>query len=75
LAAPEPQGPIALVQPKVFYQFADPKLEDLSAGQKLMVRMGPANERALKAKLRDFRTELVQSGAGGGPPGGGAPKK
>ena len=75
LAAPEPQGPIELVQPKVFYQFADPKLEDLSAGQKLMVRMGPANERALKAKLRDFRTELVQSGAGGGSPGGGLPKK
>jgi hypothetical protein len=68
LAAPEPQGPIELVQPKVFYQFADPKLEDLSAGQKLMVRMGPANERSLKAKLRDFRTELVQSGPGGGPP-------
>jgi flagellar basal body-associated protein FliL len=76
LAAPEPQGPIELVQPKVFYQFADPKLEDLSAGQKLLVRMGPANERALKARLRDFRTELVQSGgAGGGPPGGGPPKK
>ena len=75
LAAPEPLGPIELVQPKVFYQFADPKLEDLSAGQKLLVRMGPANERALKAKLRDFRTELVQSGAGGGPPGGGPPKK
>ena len=75
LAAPEPQGPIELVQPKVFYQFADPKLEDLSAGQKLMVRMGPANERALKTKLRDFRSELVQSGAGGGTPGGGPPKK
>ena len=70
LAAPEPQGPIELVQPKVFYQFADPKLEDLSAGQKLMVRMGPANERSLKAKLRDLRAELVQSG-----PSGGAPKK
>jgi len=76
LAAPEPQGPIELVQPKVFYQFADPKLEELSAGQKLMVRMGPANERNLKAKLRDFRTELLQSGAGGGvPPGGGPPKQ
>ena len=70
LAAPEPQGPIDLVQPKVFYQFADPKLEDLSAGQKLLIRMGPANERALKAKLRDFRAELVQ-----GDPNGGAPKK
>ena len=67
LAAPEPQGPIDLVQPKVFYQFADPKLEDLSAGQKLLIRMGPANERSLKAKLRDFRAELVQSGPNGGP--------
>jgi Protein of unknown function (DUF3014) len=65
LAAPEPQGPIELVQPKVFYQFADPKLEDLSAGQKLLIRMGPANERSLKAKLRDLRVELVQSGPGG----------
>ena len=70
LAAPEPPGPIELVQPKVFYQFADPKLEDLSAGQKLLIRMGPANERSLKAKLRDFRSELVQNG-----PNGGAPKK
>jgi Protein of unknown function (DUF3014) len=65
LATPEPQGPIALVQPKVFYEFADPKLEDLSAGQKLLIRMGPANERSLKAKLRDLRTELVQSARAG----------
>jgi flagellar basal body-associated protein FliL len=71
LAAPEPQGPIELVQPKVFYQYADPKLEDLSAGQKLLVRMGPANERSLKAKLRELRAELVQSGPGGT---GAAPK-
>jgi hypothetical protein len=69
LAAPEPQGPIELVQPKVFYQYADLKLEDLSAGQKLMIRMGPANERLLKTKLRDLRTELVQT------PPGAAPKK
>jgi hypothetical protein len=68
LAAPEPQGPIELVQPKVFYQFADPKLEDLSAGQKLLIRMGPANERSLKGKLRDFRAQLVQGGPSGGPP-------
>jgi hypothetical protein len=66
LAAPEPQGPIDLVQPKVFYQYADLKLEDLSAGQKLMIRMGPANERTLKAKLRDLRAELVQNPAAAG---------
>ncbi len=77
LAAPEPQAPIELVQPKVFYQYADPKLEDLSAGQKLMIRMGPANERSLKAKLRELRAELVQSGPRGGaqPQASGAPKK
>jgi hypothetical protein len=78
LAAPEPQGPIELVQPKVFYQYSDLKLEDLSSGQKLMIRMGPANERTLKAKLRDLRAELVRSAAGdggtrqGSTPGGGA---
>jgi hypothetical protein len=62
LATPEPQAPIELVQPKVFYQFADSKLEDLSAGQKLLIRMGPANERSLKLKLRDLRAELVRGG-------------
>ncbi len=68
LSTPEPQGPIELVQPKVFYQFADPRLEDLSAGQKLLIRMGPANERSLKMKLRDLRAELVRSGSAGAPP-------
>ena len=78
LAAPEPQGPIELVQPRVFYQYSDLKLEDLSSGQKLMIRMGPANERTLKAKLRDLRAELVRSPVAGGgavqgaSPGGGA---
>ncbi|MDB6041794.1 MAG: hypothetical protein JWM63_345 [Gammaproteobacteria bacterium] len=59
LETPDVQGPIELVQPKVFYEFADPKLEDRSAGQKLLIRMGGANERILKAKLRDFRAEIV----------------
>jgi hypothetical protein len=68
LASPEPQAPIELTQPKVFYQFADPKLEDLSAGQKLLIRMGPANERSLKAKLRDLRAALLQGGSVGSAP-------
>ncbi|HQU43635.1 MAG TPA: DUF3014 domain-containing protein, partial [Pirellulales bacterium] len=29
LAAPEPAGPVALVQPKIIYKFADPQLESL----------------------------------------------
>jgi hypothetical protein len=36
------------------------KLEDRSAGQKLLLRMGPANERALKAKLRELRAAVVK---------------
>jgi hypothetical protein len=60
LQAPEPTGPVQLIQPKVFYQYADPNLESRSAGQKLLIRMGPSNERAIKAKLREFRAEIVK---------------
>jgi Protein of unknown function (DUF3014) len=59
LETPDVQGPLELVQPKVFYEFADARLEDRSAGQKLLIRMGPANERILKAKLREFRAQIV----------------
>jgi|SRR6185369_2011110 hypothetical protein len=59
LRAPDIQGPIALTQPKVFYEYADPKLESLSAGQKLLLRMGPANEAIMKAKLRELRKAIV----------------
>jgi hypothetical protein len=59
LRTPEIAGPIQLTQPKVFYEYADPKLESLSAGQKLMLRMGPANEAIMKAKLREFRKAIV----------------
>jgi len=60
LQAPEVPGPIKLVQPKVFYEYADAGLESRSAGQKLLIRMGPANARAIKAKLREFRAEIVK---------------
>jgi hypothetical protein len=59
LRAPDVQGSIELTQPKVFYEYADPKLESLSAGQKLLLRMGPANEAIMKAKLREFRKAIV----------------
>ena len=60
LQAPEVSAPIKVVQPKVFYEYADADLESRSAGQKLLIRMGPANARALKAKLREFRAEIVK---------------
>ena len=58
LAAPEVSAP-ELVQPKVLWQFADPALEDRSAGQKIMIRMGPANAARVKDKLRAIRKEIV----------------
>lgn len=60
LAAPVPEGPIVLVRPNVLYEFADPDLEGLSSGQKLMLRMGPSNAATLKRVLEKFRARLTQ---------------
>ena len=59
LATPDVQGPISLVRPKVFYQFADPKLEALPAGQKVLIRMGPQNASIIKQKLQQFRAAIT----------------
>jgi hypothetical protein len=59
LATPDVPGPIELVRPKVFYQFADPKLEALPAGQKVLIRMGPQNASVIKAKLQQLRTAIT----------------
>lgn len=59
LAAPDAQGDLLLVQPKVFYQYADPALEALPQTHKLMLRMGPENARSVKASLRQLRARLV----------------
>jgi hypothetical protein len=59
LAAPTPKGPIELVQPKVLYRFVDPELQKLSAGQKIMIRVGPENAQQLKQVLRRLRREML----------------
>jgi len=63
LAAPEPIGPVELVQPNVFYQFADPDLESRSAGQKLLLRLGKENAAIVKAKLREIRSRITTAPA------------
>jgi hypothetical protein len=63
LAAPEIPGAIKLVRPKVMYRFADPQLEELSAGQKIMIRMGVENAVRIKARLREVRQELTGQAA------------
>lgn len=59
LAAPQLNGPIDLVRPNVMYQFADPHLEALPAGQKVLVRMGPENAAVIKAKLMELRASIT----------------
>lgn len=73
LQAPEPASPVAVkltevkgdvpsTRPWVRYEFADPQLQSLSSGQKIMVRVGLENERRLKIRLKALRA-LVATGA------------
>jgi hypothetical protein len=64
LATPEVAGPIKLTQPGVFYQYADPSIEERSAGQKAMIRLGSQNAAIVKEKLRALRKEVVKQSAG-----------
>jgi hypothetical protein len=70
LATPEPAGPLAVrltevkgevasTQPWTRYEFADPQLEALPAGSKMLLRMGNDNARKLKAKLKVFRSAIA----------------
>ncbi|TXH55399.1 MAG: DUF3014 domain-containing protein [Burkholderiaceae bacterium] len=70
MAAPEPAQPPAVklvevkgevpsTRPWVRYEYADEKLESLSAGQKIMVRVGLTNERRLKGWLAGFRRAIA----------------
>ena len=61
LATPEPDEPVQLVQPHVLYEFADPALEALSSGQKLLLRMGSDNAARVKSVLEELRTRIAQS--------------
>lgn len=69
-AAPEPHGSVAVrlthvagevpsTRPWVRYEFADARLEALSSGQKMLVRMGPENARRLKAVLAELRRRVA----------------
>lgn len=59
LATPELAQSALLQRVKSHYVFVDPSLESLSAGQKLLLRTGPANEALIKAKLRAIRAILI----------------
>jgi Protein of unknown function (DUF3014) len=52
---PNTEGASAPARPWLLYEFADPALAALPAGQKLLLRSGPANERRIKARLIELR--------------------
>lgn len=58
----EVKGPIPSTRPWVRWRYADPKLEALPAGQKVLIRMGPKHAQTVKAKLRAVRSELLKLG-------------
>ena len=60
LDTPDVTGPIRLKQPKVLLEFADPELEERSAGQKVLIRMGPENAARVKAKLKAIRDKVAR---------------
>ncbi len=64
LSTPVPDGDVQ-VEPLakgIGYRFADPDLEALSESQKLLLRMGPVNARAVQASLRRIALALGISG-------------
>jgi hypothetical protein len=65
LETPDIDTPIQLLRPHVLYRYQLPELEGLSSGQKVLLRIGPEQARALKAKLREVRGLLVTAGGSG----------
>lgn len=58
LRTPIPGGPVAVVRPGVYYEFADPRLQGLSALQKQLLRAGPANIAKAKRYARALNAAL-----------------
>lgn len=59
---PTRNSPAQPPRPWVLYEFDDPALQSLSAGQRMLLRMGPVNERRLKSRLAELRA-LLATGA------------
>ena len=54
LNTPVVEGDVALVGRSVSWDFADPRLQSLTAAQRQFLRMGPRNMRIVQAKLREI---------------------
>ena len=56
---PAIRGPIQPQRPWVLYEFEDPALQSLSAGQRILLRTGQVNQRRLKVRLTELRQLLA----------------
>ncbi|MFI4929373.1 MAG: DUF3014 domain-containing protein [Burkholderiales bacterium] len=57
----EVKGSVPSTQPWLRYEYADPGLQSLSSGQRILLRVGPAHRQALKAKLVELRKLLARA--------------
>jgi hypothetical protein len=57
----EVKGSVPSTQPWLRYEFADPDLQSLSSGQRILLRVGPTHRQALKAKLVELRKLLARA--------------
>jgi len=60
LDTPDVPGPVYLTKPEAVYLFEEPELEAMTAGQKILVRMGSVNASVVKEKLAEIRTKFIQ---------------
>jgi hypothetical protein len=71
IATPVPAGPVAVtlvdvkgdvpsLRPWVRYEYANAAYEGMSAGQKMLLRVGPDNQRRLQARLKDIRQRVAR---------------
>jgi len=58
LATPDVPAEVRLTSHVRSYHYADPQLEELTAAQKQLLRMGPRNEKLVKDKLREILNAL-----------------
>jgi hypothetical protein len=59
LRVPVVQGAVELAPHGIVYAFVDPKLEERSAAQKHLLRMGPQNVQQVQGKLREIAGYLA----------------
>ena len=59
LEMPNPPDPLLLAQPAVLFTYADPNLENLSSGQKTLLRLGQEQRTKVHKILQSYRDKLI----------------